>query len=50
MIKLYVGSLATAQKFYGAVFGAKLAMTMGSFAHIVTFPKGGSGLVLVRVS
>jgi predicted enzyme related to lactoylglutathione lyase len=48
MIKLYVGNLTAAQKFYGAVFGAKLAITMGSFAHIVTFPKGGPGLVLLR--
>lgn len=48
MIKLYVGNLVAAQKFYGAVFGAKLAITMGSFAHIVTFPKGGTGLVLLK--
>ena len=29
MIKLYVGDLGRAEKFYGAVFGAKLALTIG---------------------
>jgi predicted enzyme related to lactoylglutathione lyase len=47
MIKLPVGNVAAAEKFYGAVFGAKLAITVGS-AHIVTFPDGGPGLVLLK--
>ena len=47
MIKLPVGNVAAAEKFYGAVFGAKLAVTVGS-AHIVTFPDGGPGLVLLK--
>jgi predicted enzyme related to lactoylglutathione lyase len=47
MVKLPVGNVAAAQRFYGAVFGAKLAVTVGS-AHIVTFPGGGPGLVLLK--
>ena len=48
MIKLPVGNLGAAEKFYGAVFGAKLAITVGKNAHIVTFPDGGPGLVLLK--
>jgi predicted enzyme related to lactoylglutathione lyase len=46
MVKLPVGNVAAAEKFYGAVFGAKVAIKVGS-AHIVTFPDGGPGLVLL---
>jgi predicted enzyme related to lactoylglutathione lyase len=46
MVKLPVGNVAAAEKFYGAVFGAKVAIKVGS-AHIVTFPEGGPGLVLL---
>jgi len=48
MIKLYVGDLAAAEKFYGAIFGAKLAMKVGKNAHVVSFPKGGPGLILLK--
>ncbi len=48
MIKLPVGNLAAAEKFYGNVFGAKLAISVGANAHIVTFPSGGTGLVLLK--
>jgi predicted enzyme related to lactoylglutathione lyase len=48
MVKLYVGDLAAAEKFYGAVFGAKPALAVGERAHIVTLPKGGPGLVLLK--
>jgi predicted enzyme related to lactoylglutathione lyase len=48
MIKLPVGNLAAAEKFYGDVFGAKLAISVGANAHIVTFPSGGTGLVLLK--
>lgn len=46
-IKLYVGNVAAAEKFYGAVFGAKLAIKLGNNAHIVTLPKG-PGLALLK--
>src|SRR5262245_30283500 len=48
MVKLYVGDLAAGEQFYGAVFGAKLAIKVGENAHIVTFPDGGPGLVLLK--
>src|SRR5262245_34557146 len=48
MVKLYVGDLEAAERFYGAVFGAKLALKVGENAHIVTFPDGGPGLVLLK--
>jgi predicted enzyme related to lactoylglutathione lyase len=48
MVKLYVGDLARGEQFYGAVFGAKFAMTVGKNAHIVTLPNGGPGLVLLQ--
>jgi predicted enzyme related to lactoylglutathione lyase len=48
MIKLPVGNLPAAEKFYGNVFGAKLAISVGAGAHIVTFPDGGPGLVLLK--
>jgi predicted enzyme related to lactoylglutathione lyase len=47
MIKLSVGDVSAAEKFYGAVFGAKLALKVGS-VPILTFPKGGPGLVLLK--
>jgi predicted enzyme related to lactoylglutathione lyase len=47
MIKLYVGNIPKAEKFYGALFGAKLALKIGNGAQIVTFPKG-PGLVLLQ--
>ena len=43
MVKLYVGNLARGEKFYGAVFGAKLAVKIGAFAHVLTFANGGPG-------
>lgn len=49
MVKLYVGgNLARGEKFYGSVFGAKLAIKIGSFAHVLTFANGGPGLILIR--
>jgi len=48
MVKLYVGSLDAGEKFYGAVFGAKVAIKLGDTAHVVTFPDGGPGLVLLK--
>jgi predicted enzyme related to lactoylglutathione lyase len=48
MVKLYVGSVDAGEKFYGAVFGAKVAIKLGDTAHIVTFPNGGPGLVLLK--
>jgi predicted enzyme related to lactoylglutathione lyase len=48
MIKLPVGNLAAAERFYGTVFGAKVAVSVGANAHIVTFPSGGPGLVLLK--
>ena len=48
MVKLYVGNLARGEKFYGAVFGAKLAVKIGAFAHVLTFANGGPGLILIR--
>jgi predicted enzyme related to lactoylglutathione lyase len=48
MVKLSVSNLDAAEKFYGAVFGAKLAVKVGGNAHIVTFPDGGPGLVLIK--
>ncbi|WP_232425334.1 VOC family protein [Pseudofrankia inefficax] len=47
MIKLNVGSLDAGVKFYGAVFGAKLALKIQSNAGVVTFPNGGPGLILL---
>jgi predicted enzyme related to lactoylglutathione lyase len=47
MIKLYVGNIPRAEKFYGALFGAKLAVKLGKYAQIVTFPKG-PGLALLQ--
>lgn len=47
MIKLYVGNVRAAESFYGSVFGAKVAIKVGS-VPIVTFPKGGPGLVLLK--
>jgi predicted enzyme related to lactoylglutathione lyase len=48
MVKIYVGDLDQAEQFYGAVFGAKRVLEIGANAHIVTFPKGGPGLVLLK--
>jgi predicted enzyme related to lactoylglutathione lyase len=47
MVKLYVGNVDAGEKFYGAVFGARLALKVGN-VPIVTFPKGGPGLVLLN--
>jgi predicted enzyme related to lactoylglutathione lyase len=47
MIKLNVGDVEKAQSFYGTVFGATSAAAMGGGIHILTFPKGGPGLVLL---
>ena len=47
MIKLYVGNVTGAERFYGSVFGAKPAIKVGTIP-IVTFPKGGPGLVLLK--
>lgn len=48
MLKLYVDDLAKAEQFYGSVFGANVALRVGERAHIVTFPDGGPGLVLLQ--
>lgn len=48
MVKLYVGTLDAAERFYGQVFGAKFAASQGDNAHIVLFPNGGPGLVLLK--
>ncbi|MEU9348690.1 VOC family protein [Streptomyces sp. NPDC048278] len=48
MVKLYVGTLDAAERFYGRVFGAKFAVAQGENVHIVTFPDGGPGLVLIK--
>ena len=47
MIKLSVGNVAAGERFYGAVFGAKQALKVGP-VPILTFPKGGPGLVLLK--
>jgi hypothetical protein len=47
MIKLYVGNTGAAERFYGAVFGAMPVIKIGTIP-IVTFPKGGPGLVLLK--
>ena len=47
MIKLSVGNVAAGERFYGAVFGAKQALEVGKIP-ILTFPKGGPGLVLLK--
>jgi predicted enzyme related to lactoylglutathione lyase len=48
MIKLPVGDVDAAEKFYGTLFGATSAAAMGAGIHIVTFPEGGPGLVLLQ--
>ncbi|MEV7394867.1 VOC family protein [Streptomyces sp. NPDC091215] len=48
MVKLYVGTLDAAERFYGRVFGAKFAVAQGENVPIVTFPNGGPGLVLIK--
>jgi predicted enzyme related to lactoylglutathione lyase len=47
MLKLFVGNLAQGEAFYGNVFGAKVALAVGANAHVLTFPNGGPGLVLL---
>lgn len=47
MIKLSVGNVAAGERFYGSVFGAKAAIEVGT-VPILTFPKGGPGLVLLK--
>jgi len=48
MIKLYVGDLNAAKAFYGGAFGAKPALAIGDNANILTFPRGGPGLVPLK--
>jgi predicted enzyme related to lactoylglutathione lyase len=48
MVKIEVGDLDAGQRFYGEVFGAKHVLDVGSGARILTFPKGGPGLVLLK--
>lgn len=48
MLKLYVGDLDAAEEFYGTVFGATPSLEMGDTVHIVSFPDGGPGLVLIE--
>ncbi|MGW3132329.1 VOC family protein [Streptomyces sp. NPDC001076] len=48
MVKLYVGTLDAAERFYGNVFGARFAVAQGDNVHIVVFPSGGPGLVLIK--
>jgi len=50
MVKLYVGNMDAGEKFYGNVFGAKVAIKLGANAQVVTFPNGGPGLVLLKKS
>ena len=47
MIKLYVGNVSTAETVYGSASGAKAAIKVGT-VPILTFPKGGPGLVLPK--
>jgi len=47
MIKLPVGDVEAAEKFYATLFGATPAAAMGGGIKIVTFPGGGPGLVLL---
>ncbi len=48
MVKVYVDDLSDAERFYGQVFGVTTAMEMGDRVHIVTFPDGGPGMVLIQ--
>lgn len=48
MVKVYVDDLSDAEWFYGQVFGVTTAMEMGDRVHIVTFPDGGPGMVLIQ--
>lgn len=48
MVKLYVGDLKAAEKFYGTVFGTQLAVKIGKNAHVVSFPDGGPLLALIK--
>ena len=48
LVKLYVGNMDAGEKFYGNVFGAKVAIKLGANAHVVTFPDGGPGMVLLK--
>lgn len=50
MLKIYVGDLAKAEQFYGNVFGATVSMSVGAKAHIIGFPNGGPGMVLLQKS
>jgi predicted enzyme related to lactoylglutathione lyase len=47
MIKLPVGDVEAAERFYGTLFGATAAAAMGPGVHIVTLPEG-PGLVLLH--
>ena len=48
MLKVQVGDLNKAEDFYHTVFGATSAAEMGANVHIMTFPQGGPGLVLLH--
>ena len=43
MVKLYVGNMDAGEKFYGAVFGASVAIKLGATADVVTFREAGPG-------
>jgi predicted enzyme related to lactoylglutathione lyase len=48
MVKLFVGSVKAAEKFYGEVFGASLVYKVAKNAHVLTFPGGFPGLILLK--
>jgi predicted enzyme related to lactoylglutathione lyase len=48
MMKLSVGDLDEAEAFYGNVFGATVGMKIGDGAHLIGFPDGGPGLILIE--
>jgi len=50
MIKLDVGDLASGERFYRNVFGAKFALAVGRGVHVLTLPNGGPGLVLLQTA
>ena len=48
MLKLYVGDMSAGDAFYSTVLGAKLVAEMGTGVHIMTFPGGGPGVLLIQ--
>src|SRR4029079_1036054 len=48
MLKLYVGDMSASDAFYSTVLGAKLVAEMGAGVHIMTFPGGGPGVLLIQ--